>query len=204
MNARESYPACIELSPKVNDPIHDQIQVLTNEKAGSASTFAFTAIWCDRVLSTLNTYNTSVLRRVLQARSRSTPASFLVSCLSFFSPTHPFLLVLGTATWHLTRSASLVSQALRSSGGGISLPHNTFRDTTFSSSRPSESHVILISISRSVSDFAKLRPDFWIDSNRNCPWLRGLILRGIRDDQKEPFINKLTVVFLRSRPSLYR
>jgi len=54
----------------------------------------------------------------------------------------------GTVTWHLTQSASLVSQVLRSSGGSSSLPHNTFWDATFSTSHQmcsSECHVILIS-----------------------------------------------------------
>ena len=110
---------------RVNDPIHDQIQVLTNQKAGSASTFAFTA--------TMVRKSPFYIQHILHVRPTTRPPS-----KTFNACFVPRLLasVLGTATWHLTRSASLVSQALRSSGGGISLPHNTFRDTTFSSSRP--------------------------------------------------------------------
>ena len=63
----------------------------------------------------------------------------------------------------LTRSASLVSQALRSSGGGSSLPHNTFCDTTFPTlcqMCSSESHVIPISkmtFKATTNDFRTLQ-----------------------------------------------
>ncbi len=42
-----------------------------------------------------------------------------------FSPTHLHPLVFGTATWHPTRTASLASQALRSSGGLTSQQRKT-------------------------------------------------------------------------------
>lgn len=40
-----------------------------------------------------------------------------------------------------------------------------------------------------VVGFGRLRSDFWINLRKNCPRLRGLILRNIADDMDDPWVD---------------
>ena len=40
-----------------------------------------------------------------------------------------------------------------------------------------------------IVGFGQLRSDFWINLKKNCPRLRGLVLRDIADHEEDPWVN---------------